>query len=286
MILFQAIVLGALQGLTELFPVSSLGHSVLLPHVLGWHLAESSNAFVIFLVATHLATSIVLFAFYGREWRAIIVGMFRSLARREIAPEDRHAKVGWLLVVATVPAGILGLLFEDSLKKVFASPVPVSVFLAANGLMLLLIEYRKRRTKKAPAGGNAPETSDAATLSWWQGLRIGFSQCLALLPGFSRTGSTLGGGLLVGLSHEEAAHFSFLLATPIIFAASVLKLPELWSGYSSHDVLVILVGSACSAVAAYVAVRFLSRYFRTKTLVPFGAYCLVAGLASLAYFLF
>ncbi len=280
MIPFQAILLGALQGLTELFPVSSLGHSVLIPHLLGWGIAEESNLFVIFLVATHLATSLVLFAFYRHDWMKIIKGILRSLKNRSIAPDDAFARLGWLLVIATIPAGIIGLLFESSLKRLFASPIPVSIFLVANGMLLLVVEQVRRKNTLRPIDHqHAAEV--AHSISWWQGIKIGLAQCLALLPGFSRTGATLGEGLLVGLPHVDAAYFSFMLATPIIFAASVLKLPELARGYSSHDIGLVLLGAFCSAVAAYIAVRFLSHYFKTKTLRPFGVYCIVAGAVAL-----
>ena len=271
----HAIILGALQGLTELFPVSSLGHSVLLPEVFGWHINESDNSFLIFLVATHLATSLVLFGFYWREWVAIIKGIFRSLRERTIGKDDVDARLGWLLVVGTIPAGILGLLFEDKLKELFASPIYVSLFLALNGLLLLGIEWFRTRYS----------TKTATEPTWSQSVWIGCAQCLALLPGFSRTGSTLGGGLLAGLDHEHAARFSFLLATPIIFAAAVLKLPELLTGGAVGQFATILYGALAAAIAAYIAVRFLENYFKTKTLTPFGIYCLLVGSVLFVYFL-
>ena len=278
-----AIILGALQGLTELFPVSSLGHSVLLPHLLGWGINEQDNSFLIFLVATHLATSLVLFGFYWKDWLSIVRGIFRSLKAREILETDSYAKLGWLLIVATVPAGILGLLFEDKLKNLFASPIPVSIFLALNGVMLIGIElYKKKAARMRAASLSIPTISK---LSWTQSIQIGVGQCLALLPGFSRTGSTLGGGLLSGLDHADAAHFSFLLATPIIFAASILKLPELLTNYNAGEFQNVLLGALASAIAAYVAVRFLEKYFKTKTLTPFGVYCLLVGSLSLLYFI-
>ena len=278
----HAIILGALQGVTELFPISSLGHSVLLPHLLNWHVDESANSFLIFLVGTHLATSLVLFGFFWNDWKQITFGMLRSLKEREITTENVYGKLGWLLVVGTIPAGVLGLLFEEKLKMLFASPIPVSIALALNGLLLLGVE-RLAKKRREPHDATVSVTR-IAHLSWWQSIKIGIWQCLALIPGFSRTGSTLGGSLAEGLSHRDAAHFSFLLATPIIFAAAMLELPGLAGTYSSGDTYALLVGSACAAIAAYFSVRFLSIYFKKKTLTPFGIYCIAAGVISLLYF--
>ena len=267
----QAIVLGLLQGISELFPVSSLGHSVILPKLLGWQIDEGGNAFLVFLVATHLATAIVLALFYWKDWLKIAAGLGRSLANREIRADDADAKLGWLLVVGTIPAGILGLLLEQQFKTIFGAPVVVAVFLVANGLMLGLAEWLRRK------GG----TGTIDKLTWGQALAVGTSQAIALLPGFSRTGATLAGGLLVGLSHEDAAKYSFLLATPIIGAAAVLKIPDLLVDPSLIGPSV--VGAICAAAAAYFSVRFLTRYFRSETLTPFAIYCVLAGLLALGF---
>jgi undecaprenyl-diphosphatase len=274
MTILQSIFLGALQGLTELFPVSSLGHTVLIPQLFHWNIAEQSETFLIFLVTTHLATSLVLFGFYWKEWVAIISGIFRSLKIREIKSDDAYARLGWMLIIGTIPAGILGLLFEDKLKMLFASPVPVSVFLFLNGLMLLGIEYLRKRKKET-----------MKELSFWQAIKIGCAECLALLPGFSRTGATLGGGIVSGLDHSDAAKFSFLLATPIIFAAAVLKLPELLAGYAGGATFEIVIGAIVAAIAAYGSVRYLEKYFKTKTLAPFGVYCCTIGIVCLILFI-
>jgi undecaprenyl-diphosphatase len=265
----QAILLGLLQGVSELFPVSSLGHSVILPKLLGWQIAEGSNTFLVFLVATHLATAIVLGLYYRKDWQKIAFGLARSLANREIRADDVDAKLGWLLVVGTIPAGILGLLLEDQLKAIFGSPLIVAGFLVANGLMLWVAEWLISK------GG----TGTIDKLTWGQALAVGTSQAIALLPGFSRTGASLAGGLLVGLSHEDAAKYSFLLATPIIGAAAVLKIPDLLVDPSLIGPTV--VGAICAGVAAYFSVRFLTRYFRSETLKPFALYCVLAGVLSL-----
>jgi undecaprenyl-diphosphatase len=219
MSLLQASLLGLLQGITELFPISSLGHTVILPKIFGWDIDQSDPSFLIFLVATHFATALVLFAFFWRDWFNIIFGMLRSLRDRKIRAEDTYAKIGWLLVVATIPAGILGLLFQDYLKALFATPRYSAMFLIGNGILLFAAEMLRRRRSVAEIHDDA----QIAALSWSKTVGVGFMQSLALLPGFSRTGATLSGGLLSGLSHQDAARFAFLLATPIIFAAAVLK---------------------------------------------------------------
>ncbi len=273
--LFQATILGLFQGITELFPVSSLGHTVIIPSLLGWTIDQNSNLFLIFIVATHLATSFVLFIFFFKEWALIIKGIFRSLKNRLIDPADKYERIGWLLVVATIPAGILGLLFEEKFKILFASPRSASFFLILNGLMLYGAEKLISRSKKREAA-----TVNTRNLSWGQSVKIGFAQALALIPGFSRTGAALSGGLLIGLNHEDAAHFSFLLATPIIFAAAVLKLPEL-IGNQSYAITPIVAGSVASALGAYFSVKFLTKYFEKKTLFPFAAYCVIVGALTL-----
>jgi len=277
---FQAIVLGLIQGVTELFPISSLGHAVVLPRVFGWDIHQNDKFFLTFLIAVHLATALVLLGFFWRDWVRIVKGLGRSLRNREIGA-DPDAKLGWLLIVATIPAGLLGLLLQDSLRKLFASPEYASIFLALNGVMLFGAEMLRRR---------APETTDdddariARTVGWWQTVAVGAAQAIALIPGFSRSGASMGGGLLVGLSHRDAARFAFLLATPIILAAAVLKLPEL-AGHQGDGVRgPAFVGALCSGLTAWLAVKFLMRYFETRTLTPFAIYCLCAGTACAIYF--
>jgi undecaprenyl-diphosphatase len=278
----RAIVLGLLQGVSELFPVSSLGHSVILPKLLGWNIHQNDKYFLTFLVATHLATAIVLLFFFWRDWVRIVQGLGRSLRDREIAPGDADAKLGWLLVVGTIPAGILGLLLEHPLRRVFASPSSAAVFLTLNGLLLYGAELLRRR---APVAAEEDDVRIARTVGWRGAFFVGAAQAIALIPGFSRSGATIGGGLVVGLSHKDAARFAFLLATPIIGAAAILKLPELF-GHSGDGVRgQALVGALCSAVTAYLAARFLMRFFETKTLTPFAIYCFCAGLACSVWFL-
>ena len=277
----QAIVLGALQGVTELFPISSLGHSVILPSLLGWNIHQNDPYFITFLVATHLATALVLLAFFWRDWVRIIKGMGRSLRDRQIAPDDTDAKLGWLLVIGTIPAGLLGLLLEHKLRHVFASPQSASIFLALNGLLLFGAEALRRRSVQVEKDDDA---RIAGQVGWLQAAGVGAVQALALIPGFSRSGATMGGGLLVGLTNKDAARFAFLLATPIIGAAAVLKLPELFGHQGDGVRGQALVGALFSAATAYLAVRFLMRFFETNTLIPFAVYCLLAGTGCALYF--
>ncbi len=268
---YQAVILGLLQGFSELFPISSLGHSVILPKVLGWNIQQNDKFFLNFLVATHLATALVLLGFFWRDWVRIVKGLFRSLRDRQIAPDDSDARLGWLLVVGTIPAGLIGLVLEHSLRDLFKSAESAAIFLILNGFLLYGAERLRRRPPR-PGDGEGDSDARIAKLSWRQAIAVGTAQAIALIPGFSRSGATMGGGLLVGLSNEDA----FLLATPIIGAAAVLKLPEL-VGKSGHVIGTALVGAVCSAVTAYLSVRFLLKYFETNTLTPFAVYCVIAG---------
>jgi undecaprenyl-diphosphatase len=274
----RAIVLGLLQGVSELFPISSLGHSVILPRLLGWDIHQNDKYFLTFLVATHLATALVLLGFFWRDWVRILKGMGRSLRDRSIEPGDADAKLGWLLVVGTIPAGILGLALEHKLRSVFASAQSAAIFLTLNGLLLFGAELLRRR---APQTAEDDDVRIARQVSWRDAFLVGAAQALALIPG---SGATMGGGLLAGLSNKDAARFAFLLATPIIGAAAILKLPELFGSEGDGVRGQALVGALCSAATAYLAVRFLMRFFETKTLVPFAVYCFLAGLATTIYF--
>jgi undecaprenyl-diphosphatase len=281
----QAIAIGLLQGVSELFPVSSLGHSVILPRLLGWDIHQNDDYFITFLVATHLATALVLLGFFWDDWVRIARGLVRSLREREIRPDDTDAKLGWLLVVGTVPAGLLGLLLEHALRDVFASPQSAAFFLMLNGLMLFGAEALRRRAPSVPDTGD-PDTRVARRLTFRHAAGVGAAQAIALIPGFSRSGATMGGGLLVGLSNEDAARFAFLLATPIIGAAAALKLPELMGSQGDGVRGPALAGAIAAAISAYLAVRFLMRFFETNRLTPFAIYCTVAGALLSLVFLF
>jgi undecaprenyl-diphosphatase len=273
---FQAVVLGLLQGVAEPFPISSLGHAVVAPKLFGWDIHQNDAFFLAFLVATHLATAIVLFFFFLEDWKRILRGLGRSLRTRRIAEGDKDARLGWLLVIGTIPAGILGLALEHKLRDLFASASAAAAFLIVNGVLLLLFE-RWRRRAPTPDDWRGDADARISRLSWRQALAVGTSQAAALVPGISRSGVTMGGGLLVGLSNDDAARYAFLLATPIIGAAAVLKLPTLL-GHDGDGVRgPALVGGLCAAVTTYLAVRFLLRYLETNRLTPFGVYCIAAG---------
>jgi undecaprenyl-diphosphatase len=330
----EAGVIGLLQGVTELFPVSSLGHSVLVPAVIGGQWARDLNVsapespYLAFIVGLHVATAIALIVYFRRDWVRIIGGLAVSIRDRRIdTPEGR---LGWLLVAATIPVGLCGLLLEHTFRTTLGRPVPAAIFLTANGVILLGGERLRRRAavvdahaettplavvparpaaaaqgarhavrhaggnegrataddRAAGAAGAAGIASDRrlARLSLPTGVLVGSAQIAALLPGISRSGITMVSGLFRGLSHEDAARFSFLLATPVILAAGVLKVPDLLGPLGNGVRAQCLFGAVLSGLAAYVSVRFLSRWFETRTLTPFGAYCLFAGLACLLRF--
>jgi undecaprenyl-diphosphatase len=273
---FQAVVLGLVQGAAEPFPISSLGHGVVLPRLAGWDIHQNDPFFLTFLVATHLATALVLLGFFWRDWVRIVTGLWRSLRLREIREDDVDARLGWLLVAGTIPAGIIGLLLEKPLRSLFASAALAALFLIVNGIALLLFE---RLRKRPPRPGDYLGDGDAriAKLTWRQAIAVGTSQAAALIPGISRSGFSMGGGLLVGLSNEDAARYSFLLATPIILAAAALKLPELLGSQGNGVRGPALVAGLCAAVTTFLAVKFLLRFFQTNRLTPFGIYCIGMG---------
>lgn len=287
---FQAIILGLLQGVTELFPISSLGHSVLLSWLFNWHgiLKDQSNSesfFLAFLVVLHVATATALLVFYRKIWWRIIKSFFRSVGTRRLDSPD--SRLAWLLITATIPAGITGLAFEHVLRTQFAKPLSAIVFLFINGCILLVGDRYLKRTSRATSGGlvaTSQNVSDKLTL--WRAALIGVAQIGALFAGISRSGITMVSGLYSGLNHEDAARFSFLLATPIIFGAGIIKLPDFFSHLDNGVRGQILAGGLVAGVAAYFTVRYLDKYFRDKTLRPFGIYCICASLAMLALGLF
>jgi undecaprenyl-diphosphatase len=295
----EAVVVGALQGVTELFPVSSLGHAVLVPALVGGRWAQDLSVsaphspYLAFIVGLHVATAAALLLFFWRDWIRILAGFFSSLRYRRIqTPGERLA---WLIVAGTIPVGLAGLALEQLFRTTLGKPVPAATFLLLNGIALYVGERLRRRIAPA-AGPGQPATSDEelehgdeasdlrlAQLPLPRGVVIGAAQILALFPGISRSGITIVAGLWRGLSHEDAARFSFLLATPIILAAGVYKIPELFGPLGAGIGGQVLAGSVASFVCAYLAVRFLTRYFQTRTLTPFAIYCALAGGASLVW---
>jgi undecaprenyl-diphosphatase len=278
--------MGLVQGFTELFPISSLGHSVLVPWVLNWHtlLADQSKSesfFLSFLVVLHVATATALLIFYRKIWWRIIKGFFKSIKTRQIDSPD--SRLAWLLIAATIPAGLIGLAFEHALRTQFAKPLSAIVFLFINGCILLIGDRHLKQTSHRAHYEQATvskNVSDKLTLR--RAIIIGTAQIGALFAGISRSGITMVSGLYSGLNHEDAARFSFLLATPIIFGAGLIKLPDFFSNLDSGVRGQILVGGVVTGLAAYVAVRFLDKYFRDKTLRPFGLYCIGISLAMIA----
>jgi len=293
----EAVVVGAFQGVTELFPVSSLGHAVLVPALVGGQWAQDLNVstpgspYLAFIVGLHVATAAALLVFFWRDWLRIVAGFASSARYRRI--ETPAERLAWLIVVATIPVGLAGVALEHLFRTTLGRPIPAAGFLVLNGIALYAGEVLRRRVSPAADRDQAAEaeqlhTGEAiddrlAQLPMGRGLLIGASQILALLPGISRSGIAMVAGLWRGLSHEDAARFSFLLATPIILAAGVYKIPDLFgpAGAGIHGQ--VLVGSVASFVCAYLAVRYLTRYFQTRTLTPFAIYCAAAGAASLVW---
>jgi undecaprenyl-diphosphatase len=286
--------MGLVQGITELFPVSSLGHGVLVPALFGWHNLVSSQSvkqsfFLVFLVGLHVGTAIGLVVFYRATWLDLFRGLFRQLGRTRDDGvsslwrlNDHHVDARYrllaLLVVGSIPVGIVGALLESKLRVLFAKPLDAAIFLTINGVILLFGEMLRRgRGRHA-----SHKTLDDMTAT--SALGVGSAQILALLAGISRSGVTMVAGLLNGLDHEQAANFSFLLATPVILMAGLYKLPSLFGSLGDGVRLQTLVGALFAMVSAYVAVRFLTRWFKTKTLTPFAIYCLVAGALCVVRF--
>jgi undecaprenyl-diphosphatase len=322
----EAMVVGLIQGVTELFPVSSLGHNVLIPALIGGSWAQDLNVsapespYLAFIVGLHVATAAALIVYFWRDWVRLFGGFLSSLRERRIATADQ--RLAWMIILATIPVGIAGLLLEHAFRVYFSKPVPTAIFLAVNGLILLGGEQAVRRrtpTLAAPtpeparaggpqaerAGGLTPEPAEPdqpardrevargiaadrrlSVMSFGRALLIGSAQIFALLPGISRDGVVTVTGMLRGVSREDAVRFSFLLSTPVILAAGVLKVPDLTGSLGNGIRGQVLAGSLLSFVGAYLSVRFLTRYFaKDRSLTPFGIYCLLAGLGSLVYLL-
>jgi undecaprenyl-diphosphatase len=290
----EAGVIGAMQGVAELFPISSLGHSVLLPAVVGGSWARDLNVrspespYLAFIVGLHVATAIALLVYFWRDWVRIIAGLATSVTRREVRTSDQ--RLAWLLVLATIPVGLVGLVAEHWFRTTLARPTPTACFLAVNGVILLVAERLRRRDPDLDSTYvderiTGPESDvRVARQSTGSAVLIGSTQILALAPGISRSGIAMVGGLLRGLSREDAARFSFLLATPVILAAGALKLGDLFGPLGDGIRGQVLFGSVLSGIGAYLSVRFLTRYFATRSLRPFGVYCIVAGVACAVLF--
>ncbi|MGH6985564.1 MAG: undecaprenyl-diphosphate phosphatase [Caulobacteraceae bacterium] len=265
----QAIFMAILQGVTELFPISSLGHAVILPALLRWRIDEAAIGFLPFLAVMHLGTALALLLYFWRDWVGFAGGVLGFW--RPAGAADR--RLFWRVVVATIPAVIIGYAFEKTLRRGFAAPLLAAAFLIANGFMLFIAE-------RLAKGARRPLSS----LSWLDALVIGLWQCLALIPGVSRSGATMSGGYLARLDHEDAARFSFLTATPVIFGAVVLEAPKLLKGHSHFGSAAIIAG-VVAGVTAWLSAVLLMRWFKThevRGFLPFAIYCWIAGAVSLA----
>jgi len=280
----QALFIGLLQGATELFPVSSLGHAVVLPSLLHWNFDQSNPSFLPFLVLLHLGTATALVVLYRYEWARIIAGFVRAALRGRIeGPDERLAM---LLAVGTIPAGAVGELFIKPLTANFGRPVLAAAMLIVNGGILLGAEVLRRRSERANTSREEQEHEfkEVSQISFPAALVVGMAQIAALVPGISRSGVTMAGGLLAGLRHQEAAKFSFLLATPIIAAAGVLEVPQLFQqpeALGARTLGVYLASAVLAGLAAYASARFLIRYFKSGRLDPYGWYCIAFGAISL-----
>jgi undecaprenyl-diphosphatase len=275
----QAMLLAVLQGVSELFPVSSLGHTVLIPPLLHWHVDESDESFLAFVVVLHLGTAIALLAFYRKTWVRIVRALIGSIVRGRLS-SDRDERLGWLLVAGTIPVGILGVLFQSSVRGLFASPIPVAIFLMINAVVMFAGEALRRRQH----GRGERAAKPIERLTWLEGIGVGVAQSCALLPGISRSGSSIVAGLLFDLDHEDAANYSFLLATPVILLAALLEIPVLFKPGVAIGPVEAIAGCVLAGVTAYASVAFLTRYFEHNDLRPFGWYCLLAGAAALILF--
>ena len=275
---FQSIVTGILQGISELFPISSLGHSVLVPAWIGgsWERFLSNETsgespYLLMIIALHVASSLTLIWFFRQRWIVLIKAFFTSLTKRsEFNPSERLI---WKILLATIPVGVLGVLFQDQVGELFSDPFAVGAFLFLNGALLAGIEiFKKYRIKR--------ELPDSEEIGNGQALLIGVAQSAALFPGISRFGITMSAGLARGLSHSAASDFAFLIATPVIFGAGLLKLPKLFDPEISHIIGPVIVGAIVSAICTYISIAFLVKWFKTHTLYPFAIYCLIVGAIS------
>ncbi len=347
----EAGIVGLIQGVTELFPISSLGHSILIPALVGGQWAQDLNVsapnspYLAFIVGLHVATAIAMIIFFWRDWARIIAAFFASVGHvlrpepgtRRWEPQSTDQMLAWMIILATIPVAIAGALLQHLFTHVFSRPVLTSFFLFVNGLILLGGERMRRRGAQTEAeqiaadtavarerqravvgagaggaggrgaGGRGPGSGRHSSgpraarqqeaylaveadrrltgIGFRGGLLLGSSQILALLPGISRDGIVMVSGMFKGLTRQDAARFSFLLSAPVILAAGVFKLPDL-TGPLGHGIRgPVLFGSLLSGIGAYLALRFLVRYFSdpSRTLTPFAIYCLAVGLGSAIY---
>ncbi|WP_245784053.1 undecaprenyl-diphosphate phosphatase [Alicyclobacillus macrosporangiidus] len=264
----QILITSLVQGITELFPISSVGHAVILPYLAGWSDMLDSDQFLPFVVMLHLGTALALVIYFFRDWLDFIGALFQTAHPNRSRAARRRTLL--LLVVATIPAAIIGKLFEHKFRELFSSSLSAAIFLMVNGVILLIADRLKR----------GPGHLRIAKMSYVQSFLIGCAQVLALIPGISRSGITMTAGLGTGLSYEESARFSFLLATPIILGAGILEVPKVLKTHETHILQYGVVGGILAGIVAYVSTAFLMKYFKThevRAFRPFAYYCIGIG---------
>jgi undecaprenyl-diphosphatase len=287
--IWQTIFLALLQGVTELFPISSLGHTVIVPALLGWGDLVRDESFLPLITALHLGTAIALVIYFWRDWLQVLLSIGKSIKEGEVK-KGSEEWVSFMIIIGCIPASVLGVFLEKPLKLLFASPLVASTFLIVNGSILFLGERLRLRAQAKELNPKlAPKEREAqfrslSSLTWQEAIIVGFGQALALIPGISRSGATMVAGLGVRLNHEDAARYAFLLGTPLIAGAALLEIPQL-NIRSTSVLLLVLFGVILAGAAAFLSTKFLMKYFETGRLYPFAYYCWGAGLITLIIFL-
>lgn len=277
MLALHLLILAVIQGVTELFPISSLGHSILVPAVFHWSIDRQAPWFLPYIVVLHLGTAAALFIYFWRDWFVLLGGAWKARGR----PNNSNARLFWLLVVGTIPAGLIGLALEHKIRLLFGGFTVAALFLMVNGVILFIGDAFKKRAAR----------HELTAMGWARAFGIGIAQALALIPGISRSGVTLVAGVWSGLDYASSARFSFLLATPIIGAAGLLEVPRLVMHRALLPeglMLTIVFGGILAGVSAWLSTWVLMKYLgktEVTALRPFGIYCLAAGaLALLLHF--
>jgi undecaprenyl-diphosphatase len=287
----RSIILGLLQGVTELFPISSLGHTVIFPKLFGWNQivayqsSGSENAWLAFLVMLHVGSAVGLLIYFWRDWIAIIKAFFATLGKRRA--ETPTERLAWLIIIASIPTGILGIALEHTARTATAKPLIASIFLVVNGFVLFTAQRLSNRAEVRQLASREGSKRDGGrvleTREYREGAGLGVAQSGGLIAGISRDGMVMAAGLARGLDNADAARISFLMATPIILAAGLYKIPDLTGANGNGIRGYALLAAGVAAVTAVFTVHFLTRFFRRFTLNPFAAYCVVFGLAMVIY---
>jgi undecaprenyl-diphosphatase len=287
---FRAIVLGALQGVSELFPISSLGHTVLFPKLFGWDQivafqSKPESPWLAFIVMLHVGSAIGLLIYFWKDWVQLVRAFFATLSKRRI--ETPTERLAWLIIVASIPVGIMGLALEHTARVATAKPEIAAIFLTVNGFILLAGERFRRRAEVRELAAREGMKRDGGrrleTLDYREAAVIGLAESSALIAGISRDGVVMSTGLARGLDNSDSAKYSFLLATPIILVAGLYKIPDLTGPNGNGIRGAAVIAAVVAAVVAVFTVHFLTRYFKTRTLIPFAIYCLLFGAAMIIY---